>query len=311
MAAEIESYLWLWDWFSPYEAHLHAISQTVFARRSEFQKIEIMETPAHGRVLVLDGEIQSYAEDEFVYHEALVQPAMILHPEPQKVLVVGGGEGATLREALRHRSVKKAVMVEIDPLMIEAAKQHLQSFHQGAFDDPRTTVVVADGRAYLAEEKELFDVIVLDLSNPRKGGLSWKLFTQEFYATAAKRLAPGGIVVVQGDVARVGGHCTFPRIVRTLETLFDAVYPYVANIASYGADWGFALAGGKEDPRTMSAEEIDRRLAQRGLEGLRFYDGITHERLFRLPKYLRERIAEEKAVSTDEQPIQETYPGGQ
>ena len=193
--------------------------------------------------------------------------------------------------------------------MIEAAREHLPTFHAGAFDDPRTRLVIADGRKYLSEKKEPFDVIVMDITNPRKGGLSWRLFTREFYTLASRRIAEDGIVVIQGDVARVGGLSTFPRIVRTMETIFSQVYPYVTCISSYGADWGFALAGAKEDPRKIPAEKIDEKIAERGIEDFRFYDGVTHERIFRLPKYLRESIRNEEKISTDDSPVQELYPG--
>jgi spermidine synthase len=309
VAAEVDAYLWLRDYFSEREVHLHQIEGIVHSSRSAFQKIEIFDTGSHGRALVLDGEIQSFEGDEFVYHEALVQPAMVLHPHPERVLVCGGGEGATLREVLRHPTVAEAVMVEIDPAMIEAARQHLPSFHRGAFDDPRSRVVVAEGRSYLTEHEEPFDVVIMDITNPRDGGLSWQLFTREFYALAARRLAAGGTVVIQGDVARVGGLATFPRLIRTLEATFETVHPYVTCITSYAADWGFALANAPEDPLALSAAAIDRRLAERGIEDLGFYDGVTHERIFRLPKYLRRSIEQEKAISTDTAPIRETYPG--
>ncbi len=311
MGAEVSSYMWLWDYFSEHEAHMHEISAVVCACQSEFQKIEVLDVASHGRALVLDGEVQSFSADEFVYHEALVEPAMVLNPEPKRVLVVGGGEGATLREVLRHPSVEEAVMVEIDPLMIQVAREHLALFHQGAFDDPRTRLVVRDGRAFLSEDKHPFDVVIMDITNPRKGGLSWQLFTKEFYTLASKRLAEGGIVVVQGDVARVGGLSTFPRVVRTMETIYAGVYPYITCVSSYAADWGFALSNLPFNPIAVSADEIDGRLRERGISNLRFYDGLTHERIFRLPKYLRQIIAEEKDISTDDTPIQERYPGVQ
>ena len=309
MASVMDSYLWLYDCFSGDEAHVHKIREIVYSHQSAFQKIEIFDLESHGRSLVLDGEVQSFTSDEFVYHEALVQPAMTLHDEPKRALVVGGGEGATLREVLRHPSIEEAVMVEIDGAMIEAARTHLPTFHAGAFDDPRTTLFVGDGRAYLTENETTYDVMIMDITNPREGGLSWQLFTQEFYGLAAKRLASGGYIVIHGDIARIGGLSTFPRLVKTMRSLFDTVRPYVTCISSYAADWGFVLSGGRRDPRTQKGEDIDRRLAERGITDLQFYDGVTHERVFRLPKYVRRSIADEQLISTDDKPIQEKFPG--
>ena len=137
------------DWASPWEYTAHAVHHEVFHARSDFQDIEIVETEGYGRCLLLGGEVQSFEADEYIYHESLVHPAMLLHPAPRQVLVIGGGEGATLREVLRHRSVERAVMVDLDPQVIAAAREHLPSFHAGSFDDPRVRIEFADGRAFI------------------------------------------------------------------------------------------------------------------------------------------------------------------
>ncbi|MBN1422085.1 MAG: fused MFS/spermidine synthase [Planctomycetes bacterium] len=309
--AESSGYMWLWDTFSEAEAHIHAVEKLVFAGRSAFQRIEIADLASYGRCLILDGEIQSHQADEFIYHETLVQPAMTLFPDPRRVLLIGGGEGATLREVLRHPTVEEAVMVELDPVMLEAAREHLPSFHAGAFDDPRTRIVCEDGRAYLERPGEPFDVIFLDITNPSTESPSQLLFTREFYEIVRKRLARGGWLGIQGDACRFTGLQTFPVVVRTLREVFPRVHPSIICIPSYGSDWGYAIAGDGHgaDPLSVTAEEIDRRLSERGVAGLRFYDGMTHERIFRLPKHIRAAIEGEGRVNTDQDPIRERFPG--
>ena len=149
--------------------------------------MEIMETASYGKVLVLDARIQSSVADDFIYHEVLVHPVMMLHPRPESVLVIGGGEGATLREILKYGSVKRAVMVDIDQEVVEACKIHLPELHQGAFEDPRVAVLHEDARGWLESTSERFDVAIVDLTEPLEAGPACLLFTREFY----QLLAPG------------------------------------------------------------------------------------------------------------------------
>src|SRR3989338_9191628 len=131
---ELKSYKWFLDYLSPFEGHMHGIDNIVFYKQTQFQQIEILDTKSYGRCLVLDGKMQSSEVDEYIYHEALVHPAMLTHPHPEKVFIVGGGEGATLREILRHKSVKQVLMVDIDQEVVESCKLYLPQWSQGAFD---------------------------------------------------------------------------------------------------------------------------------------------------------------------------------
>lgn len=167
--------------------------RVVASGRTEFQTFEIFENRLWGRMLILDGRLQSAEVDEFIYHEALVQPAMLVHPDPRRVLVLGGGEGAALREVLRHPGVTRAVMVDIDGELVGLCKERLPTFHAGAFDDPRTELVFADGRGWLAAQPDgALDVIIIDLPEPLAGGPALTLFTREMYELARSKLTPGG-----------------------------------------------------------------------------------------------------------------------
>jgi hypothetical protein len=162
---------WYLDLTNRFELTGFRRDRVLVAGRTEFQAFEIFENRLWGRMLILDERLQSAEADEFIYHEALVQPAMLAHPEPRRVLVMGGGEGATLREVLRHPGVTRAVMVDIDGELVGLCREWLPSFHAGAFDDPRTELVFADGRGWLAAQPDRdLDVIILDLPEPLEEG---------------------------------------------------------------------------------------------------------------------------------------------
>src|SRR5262249_40147587 len=145
------------------EMYLFAIDKTYAKRTTAFQDVEIVETPSYGTMLILDGLIQSSEDDEHAYHQALVHPGLIAHPGRNEVLIIGGGEGATLREVLRHRSVERVTMVDIDAELIELCKEYLDDWHQGSFDDPRTEVVIGDGRGFLEATDRTFDAVICDI----------------------------------------------------------------------------------------------------------------------------------------------------
>ena len=162
-----KNWMWFHDHFGKSEIHLHGITRWLAEAETPFQHIEIGISPYFGKIIVIDGDVQSSVADEYVYHECLVHPAMLAHPNPKNVLILGGGEGATLREILKHKSVERVVMCDIDRIAIDMFKQHLPEWHQGAFDDPRTELLHRDARAYLEKAANgEFDVIISDLTEP-------------------------------------------------------------------------------------------------------------------------------------------------
>ena len=150
-----------------YFQSIFRVKQVLAYTRSKYQKIGLVELEGYGRALILDDLVQSSEADEFIYHESLVHPAMTLHPEPRDVLIIGGGEGATLRDVLKHNCVKRAIMVDIDEVVVEFSKKYLEFMHQGSFYDPRSEVVIMDGFEYIKKVGERsFDVVILDLTDP-------------------------------------------------------------------------------------------------------------------------------------------------
>lgn len=279
------------DRYGPDDYHVFSMGPALFAARTAFQQVEIREHPTLGRCLLLDDALQTAALDEHVYHEALVHPAMVLHPNPRRVLVLGGGEGATLREVLRHRTVRKAVMVDIDGELVDACRVWLPAWHAGAFDDPRSEIHAADGRAFLAASPGRFDVIISDLTDPAPTSLSAQLWSRQFFALCRDALTPGGIFVTQAAGLRYTARDQVHADVHaTLAAVFGIVRSYAEYVTGYDQLWSFVLASDRHDPRRLRPGTVDRRLQARGVGELRYYDGETHTHLFALPRTLRATI---------------------
>lgn len=286
---------WLFvDYVNPSAATLLRVKSVLHSSRSAYQQIDVLETEAFGRCLILDGRVQSAESDEFVYHEALVHPAMVTHPDPRAVLILGGGEGATLREVLRHRTVERAVMVDIDPQVIEISRRYLPEWSDGAFDDPRAEVRIEDAVQYLQETRDRFDIIISDLTEPEPGTPSEPLLSREMFEAMRNCLRPGGILVNQAGSAGIYELERFARIYRMMGTVFGRLAPCSIQIASFAEPWGFIVASDAHDPRDLTPEEVETRLAQRcEREKLRYYDGRIHQALFTLPRYFREALRAE------------------
>jgi len=281
----------------------YLVKERLVSVRTRYQKLDIVDTVPHGPALFLDDKIQSAANDEWIYHEIIVHPALLAHPRPRRLFIAGGGEGAALREVLRHPSVEEVVMVDIDAEAVAAVRQHLRVIHQGSFDDPRVRLIHADARAYLRDHPQLFDSIIVDVTDPLAGGPSSLLFTREFYELAAQRLGEQGTIAVQAESVDVGVHQTHVAVVATLAHVFPNARGYAAHVPSFGESWGFAAAGLRRGPADLSPEEVDRELAARGLTAMRFYDGATHRAIFTRPRWLREEIAATRWLITDANPF--------
>ena len=300
---EPKSYKWFLDFLNPEEGHMHGIRTMLYSAQTKFQQMEIMETGSYGRCLVLDGKMQSSEADEFIYHEALVHPALLTHPDPKRVFIVGGGEGATLREILRHRSVERVLMVDIDQEVVERCKQYLPEWHQGAFDDPRVELKFLDARKYLEDTNDSYDVIIIDISEPVEEGPAYLLYTKEFYQIVNRRLTPQGLITLQAGSTAVNSLFCFASVCQTLKTAFPIVGPFETSIPSFGLPWGFAVASKGVDPRSITPRDIDERIAKRVTGELRYYHGEIHQGQFLLPKHLRQRLASEERIIEDNQPL--------
>jgi spermidine synthase len=281
-----------------------ALDEVIYKGKTRYQDVQILRLSGFGLCLVLDGKTQSAEADEYIYHEALVHPSLVAHTRPERVFIGGGGEGATLREVLRHRSVRRVVMVDLDREVVEICRRFLPGHHQGAFDDPRAELVFGDARAYLNDTRESFDVIILDLADPIEGGPAYLLYTREFYRVALARLSPGGILVTQaGATDPLSCEGGFSAIAHTVASVFPGTLVYTVFVPAFGSPWGFAVGLAEPLADAPTADEVDKRLRERLAKGTRFYDGITHVGMFSLPRYLREGLRQETRVATDEDPV--------
>lgn len=291
---------WMAEQSDGNELILFAVDSSVAKKRTAFQDVEIVETPGYGRMLILDGLIQSAEDDEHGYHEALVHPGMIAHECPRDVLIIGGGEGATLREVLRHRSVERATMVDIDGELVELAKEHLNDWHQGSYDDPRTELIIGDGRAFLETTDRTFDVVICDITDFLDHGPALRLYTKQFYELVAARLNPGGVLVVQALETSNMDPEEHAMLVRTVGEAFPVVRSYMTFVSSFMYLWGFLTASQTVDPSALTPAEVDARVADRLTSELKSYDGITHQGYFSIPKDLRAAIAAPGEVLDDD-----------
>lgn len=269
-----------------------AYTGVAVSRRTRFQRVEILETVAFGRALFLDGLPQSAEADEFIYHEALVHPAMVCHPSPRTVFIGGGADGGALREVLRHPGLEKVWLVDIDEELVRLCQRHLPYAPPALFADARVTVTFGDAHdALLGADPGTFDLVILDLTDPGTA-LSRRLYTPHFFSALAGRLRSPGMVVLQAGSLRLTNLHAHLEVVAALRAAFRVVRSYSADVPFFGEVWGFALASNDLDPASLSAAEVDRRLGQRRISGLRFYDGQTHIQLFALPRYVRVALGE-------------------
>lgn len=245
--------MYFFEHITPFETMVRRMERVIASGRTQYQDYFLFETKGFGKVLVLDKDVQSTERDEYVYHETLVHPAMLSHPEPKTVLIVGGGEGATLREVLKHPTVERAVMVDIDGELVEMARRHMPEWHQGAFDDPRTALVIQDARAYLENTQESYDVVIVDLTDPvGEDNPARLLYTVEFYRLVKAHLNPGGIMGMQAGMIMLTHHRIHPVIHRTVREAFRYVRSYKNHIPGFFLNFGFLLASDAFDPAAFS-----------------------------------------------------------
>jgi spermidine synthase len=278
------------DWF---DEELHPelrqglkIDRVLYQSGDGLQDLVVFENPRFGRVLCLDGVVQTTEGDEFVYHEMMTHVPILAHGAAQDVLIVGGGDGGMAREVLKHKAVRP-VMVEIDPDVVEFSKQHLPSLSNGAFDDPRLELVIADGCQFMKQTEKRFDVIIVDSTDPI--GPGEVLFTAEFYADCKSRLKPGGVIVTQNGVPFVQPD-EVTNSWRRLGESFQDVHFYLAAVPTYqGGDMAFGWASDDASLRRQTVETIAARFEAAGIE-TRYYTPDLHVASFALPKTVRDLL---------------------
>ncbi|SHJ79271.1 spermidine synthase [Anaerobranca californiensis DSM 14826] len=218
-------------------------TKTLHVEQTEFQHLAMIETEAFGRMLVLDGMVQTSVVDEFVYHEMIAHPALYTHPNPKNVLVIGGGDGGTIREIIKHPSVEKATLVEIDGRIIELSKQYLPEIAVALTGEPKVEVKVEDGIKHINESKNTYDVILVDSTEPV--GPAVGLFSQDFYQGIYDALKEDGLMVAQTESPFFNGDL-ITSVNKRLRNIFPYVKTYLASIPTYPSGlWSFTMGSKK------------------------------------------------------------------
>jgi spermidine synthase len=255
---------------------------------SPFQAVEVHDTVPFGTLFRLDGHFMTSEKDEFFYHENLVHTTAIAHPAPETALIIGGGDGGSAEELLKYPTMKSVTLVEIDLAVIDIARKYFRTVHRGALADERLTLKVEDGFAYVRSSTQTYDLIVLDLTDP--GGPSEPLYTVDFYSACSRRLNPSGAMTLH--IASPVAHPDRVRAgITNLRAAFGVVTPYLVNVPLYGGLWMMASASATLNASYLTPLEVDRRIAQRKIADLRYYNGDMHRASFALPNFVRELVA--------------------
>jgi len=265
---------------------LRHTGEVLYRAQSPYQKVEVFDTYAYGKLLVLDGKVMTTDQDEYVYHEMISHPALMSHPNPKRVLVIGGGDGGATREILRHDCVEKVVMVEIDQLVIDASIEHLPQI-ASQFGNPRLELRVEDGIDYVEQAPDAsFDVILIDSTDPI--GPAEGLFTESFYRQVHRLLTPQGIMMVQSESPRFNVQ-VFQEIYSCFRGIFGAqsVHCMLISVPTYpSGSWSLAYCS-KGGVHPLRDFDVEKTAAFSAKEKLKYYNEEIHSAAFALPNYVK------------------------
>jgi spermidine synthase len=232
----------------------------------------------------------------------MIHPAGMAHEGPKRALIIGGGDGGAAEEYLKYPTMQEVVMAEIDEVVVDFCKEQLPEVHRGAFDDPRLNVLITDGKAYVENCQDQFDLMMLDLTDPF--GPAEALYRVDFLQHCRRILGPRGVMSMHlgSPIARPN---VFHRIVSSLREVFRIVRPYSVYVPLYGTVWGMAAASDETDPLALTSEQVDKRIEEREITHLQYYNGDTHRAVFALPNYVREILAQPSKPITEQAPMDE------
>lgn len=257
--------------------------------QSDYQKVAVYKTMAYGNMLTLDGMVMTTEKDEYVYHEMITHIPVLTHPNPKRALVIGGGDGGTARELLRHQGLDEVVMVEIDDKVIEASRMHLPTI-ASALDDPKLNLIVDDGINYVNEAADgSFDIVIVDSTDPV--GPAEGLFTVEFYNEVHRILSDDGVMITQSESPRFNSK-VFKEIYQTYRGIFgqDKVHCYLAYIPTYPTGmWSFSYSS-KGTAHPLNNFDAARSAEFSTKHGLKYYNEAIHQAAFALPAFVKEMI---------------------
>lgn len=282
---------------------VYEFTELVLSKKTKYHLLEIVKTKSFGYVLFLDGDPQSSEVDGFICNESLIHPSMMSHVNPEKIFIGGGGTCLTLREVLRHNTVKEVTLVDIDEELVSICKNFLKTYE--LFNDPRVTIVYDDAKKYLENNSSKYDCIFLDLTMPQYDNMSAPMHVRDFYQVVKDRLNPNGVFATLANSADFRYSNYFASVVRTLKDIFSIVCPYTTFIPLYGEEWAFVMASETYDPLVVKRQKIDNILSLMGNTKPLFYDWITHKKLFYIDKMLRDSFENEGSIMTDIEQLQD------
>jgi spermidine synthase len=296
---------WIEETFHPHWRVRLKADKVLHEVKTEHQHLVIFDNETWGRVLMLDGVCQLTTSDEFVYHEMMAHVPLMALSKPRRVLVIGGGDGGVLREVLKHPTVEKATLCEIDRSVVDLSLQFYPEIAGGSLEDPRADLVIADGLKYVAGTRERFDAIIVDSSEPI--GPSAVLHTPEFFADCKRALKEGGVLVTQNGLPFL-----FPDhlagTTRAFARLFKAVAPYLCTQPCYfGGPFALNWASDDGDLLDISTKKLQRRQEKRGIE-TRYWTPSVHGAAFALPRYV-EQVVLGAIAEASRQPAPARKPG--
>lgn len=272
----------------------HEVKKVLFEGRSKYQKVGVFESGRFGRILALDGVVQCTEGDEFVYHEMLTHLPILAHGKVESVLIIGGGDGGILEEVLKHKSVKRATMVEIDGEVIEVAKKYLPRICGKAFSDKRTNLIVGDGAAYVAETKNRYDLVIVDRPDPV--GPATVLFSEGFYRNCRRVMKPGAILVAQNGVPHMQGP-ELTEAIRLFQKIWAESGSYLAVVPTYVCGFMSMTWASDRDITDVDPRQVFARFDKAKLPALRYYNPEIHFAAFALPNFVAGLIPAPKAAA--------------
>lgn len=288
------------EWLNNNMGFFYAIKRRLRFGATKYQTLELVDTSEFGRVLILDGITQAAQKGECYYHEPMVHPAMCTHPRPERVLVIGAGDGGIIREVLKYPCVTSLDLAELDEGVIEFSRKYLPSVHQGAFDDPRVRIHISDGRDFVEKHPKSFDMVIMDMTDPF--GPARFLYTRDFFLSVKRSFVDKRGVFVMHTESPVTRPRTFACIQCTLRSVFPHVCPLYCYIHMYATLWSVTVSSDRSDMTAVSRVQVDKKLSRYGVKGLRYYTGRIHEAAQASWPVLEQLLDKRARILTDRHP---------
>lgn len=285
------------EWLNGSSGFFYTINESLYTGRTRFQDLELVDTDELGKVMLLDGITQVAEKNEWQYHEPMVHVPMLSHPEPQRVLVIGGGDGGILREVLKHPTVTEVDFAELDEKVISFSREYLPGISAGAFDDPRVQTHITDGRAFVEARKGRYDVVIMDMTDPE--GPSELLYTREFFVLVAESLRDERGLFAMHSESPVVRPVAYQCIRKTLSEVFAEVHSLYTFVQMYATLWSITVASRRINPAALTPDEVAGRLSRRGLSGLHLIDPVNWRAMHTVPPYIAKLDASNVPVITD------------